>query len=91
MSTRISLTLALALLATTGIPSVFARVGNESNQSDYRHSMLRKEGSRPQLPLAHEKLVNQAALPVVELPSWNGMKETAIEVPSASHSHKDEN
>ena len=75
MASRISLTLALALLATT--PSVLARVGGQIPLST--HSMLRKGGNENALP--------DIDLKVVDLPTTLGME--SIEVPSLSH--RDEN
>ena len=80
MSSRISLTLALALLALAGIPSV--------RTQEEPHSMLRRRLDF-ELPLADKSIVKDADLEVVKLPKWNG---NVIEIPFlASLSHKDEN
>jgi hypothetical protein len=75
MSSRTSLILALALLATSNT-SVYAR--------PQPHPNLRA-GKISVDPLADKKLVKDSALEVVEIPSWKD-----IEVP-VSLSHRDEN
>jgi hypothetical protein len=85
-----TLTLALALLASTDIPSVLARVGIEKNQSQVSqtHSLLRRRLESAELPLADKKLVKEVDLKVVQLPKWNGIASNAIEIP---WNEKDEN
>lgn len=81
MSSRSSLILALALLATTSNTSVHAR--------SQPHPNLRAGKLIVEPPLVDkkhvDKLVKEAGLEVVELPSLNG-----FEVP-VSLSHRDEN
>lgn len=83
MSSRTSLILAaLALLGNASNMSVHAR--------SQPHPNLRAGKMSFELPLADKKLVKDAALEVVELPSsWNGLNSN-IEVP-VSLSHRDEN
>jgi hypothetical protein len=77
MSSRSTLILALALLATSNT-SAYAR--------PQPHPNLRAGKISFETPLADKKLVKDAALEVVELPSsWNGLNPN-IEVPvSLSH------
>lgn len=77
MSSRTSLILALALIATSNT-SVYAR-------PKYPHPNLRAGKISFEPPLADKKLVKDSALEVVEIPSWKD-----IEVP-VSLSHRDEN
>ena len=76
MSSRTSLILALALIATSN-KSVYAR--------PQPHPNLRAGKISFEPPLADKKLVKDSALEVVEIPSWRD-----IEVP-VSLSHRDEN
>mmetsp|Transcript_29016 Transcript_29016/g.45661 ORF Transcript_29016/g.45661 Transcript_29016/m.45661 type:complete len:94 (+) Transcript_29016:91-372(+) len=93
MSSRISVTAALALLALTDVPSVLARVGTESVSKSNDHSMLRRELASVKLPYVDKELVNSVDPDVVQLPKWSDVEIRFLSTasPSPSNASKDEN
>lgn len=82
MSSRISLTLALALLALTDVPSVLAKSNG--------HSMLRRELSSVKIPEVDEALRNSVDLDIVQIPKWSEVK-LGLYPTSPSNTSNDEN
>ncbi len=91
MSSRISVTAVLALLALTDVPSVLARVGTESVSKSNDHSMLRRELASVKLPYVDRELVNSVDPDVVQLPKWSDVDIPFLSTASPSNASKDEN
>ena len=88
MSSRI--TLVVALLALTGTPSVVARVGSETVSQPHNHSMLRRQLSTQQLPLADKSIVEKAKLDLVQIPKWDDAEIPFMSMGSPSNASKDD-
>ena len=86
MSSRISLTLALALLALTDIiPSAVARVGGETVSQPLNHSMLRTRKLD-----ASKSIAENTKLDVIMRLKWDDAEIPFMSMGSPSNASKDD-